>query len=327
MTLRRILLGGLAALLALALGFVVFVAWRGSSQALFPPFYEHRTPQQGLRPIDLATFSQWAGGYRDPRADLGLDFEDVELPGPGGATLRGWWVPGAQGATAGVVAVHGAHADRREFLRHVPLFHAEGYPVLLFDCREHGTSDGARRGISLGVRESEDVIAAVAWARRVRGLARVAVLGTSQGGASAILAAAADPRIDVVVAENPFTSVHELFRDFRGLEGREPVPRWIARLVSTATLWRIGGIGRPAPIDVVGAIAPRPLLLMHGTEDSAIPVGHSERLRDAAGEPVELWILEGARHAALYNAAPEEWRRRVVGFLARWLGPARAEGR
>ena len=99
--------------------------------------------RQGLRPIDLASFSHWAGGYRDPRTDLGLDFEEVELPGPAGATLRGWWVPGAEGATAGLVAVHGAGADRREFLRHVPLFHAQGYPVLLFDCRERGTSDGA----------------------------------------------------------------------------------------------------------------------------------------------------------------------------------------
>jgi fermentation-respiration switch protein FrsA (DUF1100 family) len=326
MMLRRVLVGGFSVLLALALGFVVFVAWRGSSQALFPPYYEHRTPEQGLRPIDLNTFSQWAGGHRDPRADLGLDFEDVELPGPRGATLRGWWVPGAAGATAGVVAVHGAHADRREFLRHVPLLHAAGYPVLLFDCREHGTSDGAGRGISLGVREAEDVVAAVAWARRVRGLARVAALGTSQGGASVILAAAADPGIDVVVAENPFTSVHDLFRDFRGMDGIEPVPPWISRIVSTATLWRIGGLGGPAPLDVVGSIAPRPLLLMHGTADRAIPASHSQRLRDAAGQPVELWILEGGHHAALYNDAPEEWKRRVTGFLARWLGPSRAEG-
>jgi fermentation-respiration switch protein FrsA (DUF1100 family) len=233
-------------------------------------------------------------------------------------------VPGAEGATAGLVAVHGAGADRREFLRHVPLFHARGYPVLLFDCREHGASDGAGRGISLGVRESEDVVAAVAWAKQVRGLARVAVLGTSQGGASVILAAAADPDIDVVVAENPFTSIHDLFRDYRGMNGTEPIPAWISRIVLTATIWRIGGAGRPAPIDVVGSIAPRPLLLMHGTADSAILVSHSERLRDAAGQPVELWIVEGGHHAALYNDAPKEWKRRVVGFLERWLGPARA---
>jgi fermentation-respiration switch protein FrsA (DUF1100 family) len=59
---------------------------------------------------------------------------------------------------------------------------------------------------------------------------------------------------------------------------------------------------------------------MHGTDDQAIPYAHSERLRAAAGEAVELWILEGGRHSSLFNRAPEEWKRRVIGFLARWLG-------
>jgi dipeptidyl aminopeptidase/acylaminoacyl peptidase len=62
---------------------------------------------------------------------------------------------------------------------------------------------------------------------------------------------------------------------------------------------------------------------MHGTRDSAIPFAHSERLAEAAGEPTELWLLEGAPHAALFNHAAGEWQERVLGFMARWLGPAR----
>jgi fermentation-respiration switch protein FrsA (DUF1100 family) len=164
----------------------------------------------------------------------------------------------------------------------------------------------------------------VAFAKRARGLARVAAIGTSQGAASAILAAAADPAIDAVVAENPFTSVADLVRDLGSLRDARPVPAWASRVVAAFAVWRMGGLGRPAPIDVVGAIAPRPLLLMHGTEDTAIPFAHSERLRAAAGAPVELWLVEGGRHAALFERAPEEWERRVVGFLARALGGAGA---
>lgn len=270
-----------------------------------------------------AEFFVWQGGYRDPQTDLGLEFETVELPARDGSVLRGWYVPGQPGATAGVVAVHGAGADRREFLRQVPLLHAAGYPVVLFDCREHGISDGTGRGVSLGIRESEDVAAVVVWAKQVRGLERVAVIGTSQGAASAILAAAAEPSIDVVIAENAFTSIRDLVRDLDGLQEVRPTPDWLVDLVAATAVWRMGGWGRPAPIEVVGAIAPRPLLLMHGTHDRAIPWAHSERLRAAAGEPVELWIVEGGEHAALFNHAPDEWKRRVLGFLARWLGPAR----
>jgi fermentation-respiration switch protein FrsA (DUF1100 family) len=325
--LRRAVTVASIASLGLAAAGVAGVGWLGSNQALRPPWYRHRTPEQGLVPMDpAADFFIWQGGYRDPRTDLGLDFETVEIPARDGSTLRGWWVPGRPGATAGVVAVHGGGADRREFLRQTPLLHEAGYPVLLFDCREQGISDGAGRGISLGFRESEDVSSATAWAKRARGLHRVAALGTSQGAAAAILAAADDPAIDAVIAENPFASVRDLVRDLRGLEDARPIPRWAADVVAATALWRMGGIGRPAPLDVVGAIAPRPLLLMHGTEDTAIPVTHSERLRDAAGEPVELWILEGAAHSALFNHAPAEWKERVLDFLARRLGPAGGAG-
>lgn len=325
MSLRRWLSAALVASAALGLAFVVAVGWLGSNQALRPPWYQPRTPEQGLVPMDpAADYFVWQGGYRDPRTDLGLDYETVELPASDGSTLRGWLVPGEPGATAGVVAVHGGGADRREFLRQVPAFHRVGYPVLLFDCREQGISDGAGRGISLGVRESEDARAAAAWAKRTLGLERVALIGTSQGAASAILAAAADPSIDAVVAENPFTSIRELIRDIGGLPEARPIPPWASRVVAAFAVWRMGGIGRPAPIDVVAQIAPRPLLLLHGTKDQAIPYAHSERLRAAAGEPVELWIVEGGEHSALFNRAPEEWERRVVDFLARALGPAKA---
>src|SRR5512134_340656 len=130
MTLRRVATAALLAAGALGAGFVAAVGWIGSNQALRPPWYQHRTPQQGLLPLDPGDpqFS-WRGGYRDPRADLGLDYESVEFPARDGGALRGWLVPGAPGATAGVVTVHGAGADRREFLRHVPVFHRAGYPV------------------------------------------------------------------------------------------------------------------------------------------------------------------------------------------------------
>jgi len=307
--------------LGLALSAVCFaVLWVASGATLKPRWYEHRIPEQGLAPRDGDPYYEegWQGVYRDPRRDFGYAFEDVSFAAVDGSTLRGWLVPGRPGATAAVVTVHGAGADRRDFLRHLPLLHEAGYAVLQFDCREHGISDGAARGISLGAREHRDVSSAVDYLKRQRGFRRVAVLGTSQGGASVILAAAADPSIDVVIAENPFTRIVDLMRDSE--EGRK-APVWLIDAVATLSIWRMGAFGVPAPIDVVGEISPRPLLLMHGTEDTAIPVEHSQRLRERAGQPVELWIVPGARHAALFNADAEAYRERVVGFLQQRLGP------
>ena len=228
-------------------------------------------------------------------------------------------MPGTPNAVAGVVTVHGAGADRREFLRHVPVFNAPGYPVLLFDCREHGTSDGDSAGISLGIREHEDVSSAVAYMKQVRGLERVAVVGTSQGGASVILAAAADSEIDAVVAENPFTSIHALIAAAGPSLGQK-TPEFVLALVGSMAIWRMGGMDVPAPIEVVDRIAPRPLLLMHGDADRVIPVQQTRDLYLATGGHAQLWIAPGGGHATLYNSHPEQWSERVQTLLFDSLG-------
>ena len=300
------------------LGLMVIV-WLGSSQAIYPPWYEHRTPEQGLidHTGDEFAATVWQGAVRDPLADLDLAYQDVEFLAVDGSTLRGWLIPGPHRGRAAVVAVHGAGADRREFLRQAPLFYNAGYATLLFDCREQGVSDGAARGISLGFREHHDVSSAVAYVHQ-QGFDRVAVIGTSQGGASVIMAAAADRTIDAVIAENPFTSVHDLVRDVRSVPER--FPRALLSLVSGMAVLRMGGLGEPSPLDVVDRIAPRPLLLMHGTEDTAIPHSHSQALYERAADPKELWIVPDGRHAMLYNSHPDEWRQRVLGFLSRSIG-------
>ncbi len=310
------LVGGIGVWFAFVAGFI----WFGSGMILEPPWYEHRTPEQGLRPPTEFMLEAWAPGLNDPLTDFGIPFEDVEFAAVDGSVLRGWWVPGATGASVGVVTVHGAAADRRDFLRHLPMLHEAGYPVLLFDEREHGVSDGTGRGISYGVRESHDVSSAVAFAKGAKGLDQVAVLGTSQGGASVILAAARDLEIDAVISENPFTRVEDLLKDTSMM--REFPGQLTGPMIQVA-LWRMGSSAADGPIDHVAAIAPRPLLLMHGKADPVIAYGHTQRIFDAANNPgAELWLPEEAKHAAIINRWPEEYRARVHGFLSRAVGSA-----
>ncbi len=319
----RLALTVLAGLVALAslLGFY-------SSNLLFRPrWYEHRPPERGLKPYDDSPWGEerWQGIHHDPGRDLGLAYEPVQFTGAGGATLRGWFVPARPEAEIGVVTVHGGGWDRRDFLRHVPIFHEAGFPVLLFDCREHGVSDGSGRGIGGGIREAKDVSAAVGYVKRHRGLSRVVVLGTSLGGAAVILAAASDPAIDAVIAENPFTRLEDLLREGRdpsaGPEWLAPFirsgprPAWLAGFVATTALWRLSALDEPAPIDVVHRIAPRPLLLIHGSADSTTPPRQSEAFFAAARDPKLLWIAPGAEHSVIVNRFPGEYRLRVLGFL------------
>jgi uncharacterized protein len=48
--------------------------------------------------------------------------------------------------------------------------------------------------------------------------------------------------------------------------------------------------------EVVGDLAPKPLLLIHGTADDILPPRSSELIYERAGEPKRLMLFEGADH-------------------------------
>jgi fermentation-respiration switch protein FrsA (DUF1100 family) len=283
-----------------------------------PPGYVHPGAVVGRTAHAAVVFD------RDPQTLYGYDFQEVAFPTAGRATLRGWLIPGPPGATAGVVVAHARGGDRRNYLDQLPFFHDLGLAVLLFDFREHGLSDGAARGMSLGVREAEDVSAAVRYLKQDVGLRRVVTVGQSLGGSSVILAAAADPAIDAVIADSAIASFDDYVGDLtaQALSARPgfrrlAVPAWWPHLVTSYTARRIGLPHLQAPEDVVGRIAPRPLLLIHGGGDTVVLPRHAAALAAAAaGAAAELWVAPGAQHNAIHTAYPVEYRRRVTDFLA-----------
>ncbi len=56
------------------------------------------------------------------------------------------------------------------------------------------------------------------------------------------------------------------------------------------------GIYSVNPINYVGRIAPRPLLIAHGAGDELIPYEHVLKLYEQAGDPKQLMIIPGAAH-------------------------------
>ncbi|HTE19114.1 MAG TPA: alpha/beta hydrolase [Armatimonadota bacterium] len=60
-------------------------------------------------------------------------------------------------------------------------------------------------------------------------------------------------------------------------------------------------------------VAPRPMLLIHGTADEVLPDTCSRRVYEHAGEPKELVLYPGARHGL------DEAREEILELLERWL--------
>jgi alpha-beta hydrolase superfamily lysophospholipase len=264
-----------------------------------------------------------------PRTAAGLDFKDVELAVPNGEAVRGWLVPAPNdGKTIAIVALHGRADNRTAALGVLPVLHDLGAGVLAIDLRENGLSAGAGRGMALGIRESEDAIAAAAEMRR-RGYNKVIVLGCSLGASTAILAAARDEAIDGVIAESPLSSFDRFVAEIAdnrlsafGVQARWATSIW-GRAVIGVTRVRLGLRGFEKPIDAVERIAPRPLLLIAGGRDTVTPLAHARDLAERAGANASLWIAEEADHCGAAATAPDGYREHI----AKLIESVRAAGR
>ncbi len=246
-------------------------------------------------------------------ADLGLTFEPVRFTTEDGMTLNGWLVPAARETTTAVIVLHGFSGNRLPELATFVPWLQERHNVLQFDFRGHGES--GRGMVTLGSHERRDVAAAVAFLDS-RGLGPIALFGVSMGAAIAILSAP-DLPVAAVVADAAFAELHHPIGN-RMREVGYPFPGVGSRAIVAAAALRARS-RLVDPVRAVARIAPRALLIIAPKEDRLISWRQSIRLFEAAGEPKELLVVEGAGHAEAYAADPARYRERVLDFLERHL--------
>lgn len=256
---------------------------------------------------------------RNPRTAHGVVFERVRLRAEDGVRLSGWYVPPPDNVpTRGVAVIcHGYFGHRGEMLPHLGFLHRAGYAALMFDFRAHGWSGGGRT--TFGITEPLDLSAAIDWVKanaELTGLP-LAVVSESMGAAITLIVAAADERIDAVVADSSFARFDGAIETrLDSLLGKRLAgilaPR--AQAVGERILKRV--CYDIAPVDVVGQIAPRPLFLLQGSADEVVPPRSLEELHTASNHAhTQVWQIPGARHVEGIHAHREEYGQRVVAFL------------
>jgi fermentation-respiration switch protein FrsA (DUF1100 family) len=211
--------------------------------------------------------------------------------------------------------------------------------VLGLDFRGHGGSgDGPT---TFGLLEVEDIAGALDWLGD-QGIERVALIGTSMGGISAIAAVAvlgdgsADtdpeaarhvappvrPRIVAIVADSvaPELEIPVASR----LPG--PAPRFLAARLFDGMTRILGADPRATePIRVIDLVEPVPVLFIHGEADKTVPIDEGRRLVAAAGRSTQDWVVPGADHSASHRTATEDYERRTTDFLRMAFSAARTD--
>lgn len=229
------------------------------------------------------------------------------------------------------------------------MFAEWGYIALRFDYRGCGDSEG-ERGRVICLEEVEDTKAALSYmaGRDDVDPARIGVQGHSFGAAVAVYAGGVDGRIAVVISscgwghgERKFRLQHpgdEAWRKFTAMleQGRRhreetggslwvkrwdivPIPEEMRAHLPANTIFEFPAETAQSMYDfnaeeVVGAIAPRPLLLLHAAADSVTPTEQSLRLFERAGQPTDLVLLSDVDHWPLAGEAP-----RARDIIRRWL--------
>jgi uncharacterized protein len=244
-------------------------------------------------------------------ADLGVPHESLETRTRDGLALVAWYLPGTRPAA---VVVSGGHRGRAgDVLGISAALQRAGFHVVVHGWRGTPGSDPAAH--TLGVYERRDLEAAIDAVEARVGDIPVGLLGYSLGGAVSLVVAADDPRVLAVVADSAFADPLAVLSD--GVERVLRVPGAVLTVPVAAWLARRTGarLADFSPLAAVARIAPRPLLLIHGDGDDAVPIRHAHRLFDAAGEPKQLWLVPGAGHVNAYFADRQHYLARVVGFF------------
>jgi dipeptidyl aminopeptidase/acylaminoacyl peptidase len=261
----------------------------------------------------------------------------------------------------GVVLCHGYTGVKDLYLPdNARVLNEAGYVVLTFDYRGWGESEGPRSRLAPHGRVA-DVQAALTFlgAQPQVDAGRLAIYGTSYGGATVVWVAAIDARVKCVVSvvgighggrwmrsvRRP-DEYHDLLaraardRVKRTLEGasefvaREEIllpDRQSAELaaiarrnnpaaVSSIPLEYVDQTAEFHPEWVVDKIAPRPILFITTDDDRLVPPEESRALYARAGEPKRLVVLKGYGHYEVYaEPAFGEVMKETVAWYRQYL--------
>ncbi len=253
-------------------------------------------------------------------ARTGATKEDFSVLTSDGVELRGWKLRAAAPNGDWVLLFHGVSDNRTGTLGHAEFLLRHGYSTVMMDSRAHGASGGDMA--TYGWKERYDTVAVVDALYSTERVRHLYALGVSMGAAIALQSAAVEPRIEGVIAENPFADLREVSYDYAGLHFSPVLGETLFRPATTfgmKSMAKAGGFD-PDEVSPEKAVAERPFatLLICGTRDHTIPCRHAERVYKAAIGPKELWVVEGAEHASALGHDPAEYEARVIRFLKRF---------
>ena len=261
--------------------------------------------------------------------------EDVKFSTADGLELVGTYLKTRTAERSGVlIFCHEYLSDRWSVIPYLDSLRDQGFDLFTFDFRNHGqsASDPIYKPLHwVTDHEVNDLRAAITYLRTRPDAdpAGFGLFGVSRGGGTALCVSGRDPTgIWGVITDGAFPTKGTL---------QAYLVRWAEIFVSSPYVWKFVPVfvfrflGWVATLRTqvrlhcrytnvereVSRIAPRPWFSIHGQKDAYISVKIAEGLFRCAGDPKELWIVEGAKHNRCRDKDPAAYQVRILDFVRR----------
>lgn len=225
------------------------------------------------------------------------------------------YIPNPKTTTQTVIISHGYKGNRETMANFAKMFYDMGFNVLLPDDRGHG--DSAGEYISFGWLDRLDYLDWIDQVIHTVGdSAKILLFGVSMGGATVEMLSGEHlpTQVKAIIADCGYSSIKQELVYL--LDKQYHLPEYpIEPLVSTINRTRLGYyLGDVSSTEQLSKNT-RPILFIHGSQDTYVPVSMAYENYRATKAPKQLWIVKDATHAESFWAHPQKYQQRVDHFL------------
>ena len=235
-----------------------------------------------------------------------------------GLKQAAWYVPAETTTNKTVIVVHGFTNDKEDMKPYAWMFHELGYNVLMPDNMSHGDSEGQIIGYGWN-----DRLNVIKWSEILieeNVDSQITLFGVSMGAATVMMAsgeASLPDQVINIIEDCGYSSVwDELKYQAKEMYNLPAFP--ILYEVSAISKIRAGfSYGQASSVKQLENNT-RPVLFIHGSDDTFVPTNMVYKNYQATQGKKELYIVKGAKHADSFATDPQAYIKKIATFLKKY---------
>lgn len=244
--------------------------------------------------------------------------QELSIPSRNSYNINGIYIESPQASNKTVAIVHGLDSNKWEMIEWAFMYLDNGYNVVLYNQR--GTGETGGKGSTFGYYEKDDLASVIDYMDTNYPSKLIGTHGFSMGGTTVALYAGmkeANEKIDFFILDSPYNGIEEAIKAEIDKMQIPLVPITLLAWLEDKYLELTKGFGYD---DVLPKEAIKsstiPMLIIHGDLDTHSPIEMGVDIYNNKQKGYkDLWIIEGGNHMSGYRDNPEEYEKRVMGFI------------